>query len=91
MQQEADSEADRYLELALTIAPKRFITLVYLAINNWQRGDLASAREALTSLPDQSQDIAVVTWWRQLLFEGRIEAALDKVSSAPQERNARRI
>ncbi len=79
------AEADRYLALLLTIAPGQFFTHVYIAINSWAKGDLEGARDALTSLPDQSQDVAVVIWWRQLLMERRIEEALGKLNSAPQE------
>ena len=78
-------EADHYLELLLTIAPEETVTHIFIAMNSWLKGDLDRARDAVSSLPDQSQDVAVALWWRQLLFERKFEEALDKVSSVPQE------
>ena len=68
-------EAEHYLELLLTIAPEKTTTHVFIAMNSWLTGDLERARDAVLSLPDQSQDVAVVVWWAPAALRKKVRGS----------------
>ena len=78
------AEADRHYKLNIAIAPGFSIANQFVAVNEWLwEGDLASARAALESMPDQNSPGSTSLWARQLVLEQRYEEGLDKLSSIP--------
>ena len=77
-------EADQNFKLTHAIAPDLNIAYQHAAWNEllW-KGDLASARAALESMPDQEGPESTAYWARLLVLEQSYGEAMDKLDSLP--------
>jgi len=79
------SEARRYFERSIALAPDQEVVYFSLAETHWfGDADLDRSRAALEAMPRVDSLDAHYRWFYQELFERNYLAALDKLASAPR-------
>jgi non-specific serine/threonine protein kinase len=79
------SEADRYYDLSISLAPRQVQAYVKKARAYRQRGQLDRARATLEDMPEQGDFSCVAAWVLLETWERDYEAALDRLASVPAE------
>jgi len=80
------AEADEYFERTIRIDPDASWPYQRKAWNFWLwNGDLAAARMALELYPGEPTDLIRWAWFWQGVYEGRTDAALERLAATPGE------
>jgi Flp pilus assembly protein TadD len=77
-------EAERYLSQAVALAPDEPEMYGFLAETYWGwTGDTRKARLSLEAMPRASDPLPMKWWFWQEVYEGRAQAALDRMHRSP--------
>ena len=80
------SEAERYYDRSISLAPNQVTAYQIKAWNYWLwEGATERARATLEQMPQKSDPLSIYLWVQQELFERNYQAVLDRLSSAPME------
>jgi non-specific serine/threonine protein kinase len=79
-------EAETYYDRSIALAPDEVWGYAFKALNYWLRsGDIEAARAVLERMPDNDEPTAQYFWFLQEVFEGKYQAALDRLASLSVE------